>query len=50
MVKFYVFKKIGNLSDLPNLLEVRWITHLMWWHMRYCHVVAHVVVGVRVWK
>jgi hypothetical protein len=24
MVKFYVFKKIGNLSDLPNLLDVRW--------------------------
>jgi hypothetical protein len=23
-VKFYAFKKIGSLSDLPNLLDVRW--------------------------
>ena len=25
MVEFYAFKKIGNLSDLLNLLEEKWI-------------------------
>jgi hypothetical protein len=41
MVKFYAFKKIGNPSDLPNLLDVKVDNTsdvmacdiAMWWHM-----------------
>jgi len=46
--------KGSSLCLTRQICETCWmwggITHLMWWHMRYCHVVTHVVVVVKVWK